>query len=106
MGLGLGGLGLGHPSGNLSAAPLLGIPIATVATVAMWDGRVGRVEGAILVLLYVGYVGAIWIRRGFSSSGISRMISIRSKPLSRVAPVTFIWSASLKACRKLRNAKP
>jgi cation:H+ antiporter len=40
----------------------LGVPITAVAVLVMWDGRVGRLEGGLLVLLYVGFVGAIWIR--------------------------------------------
>jgi cation:H+ antiporter len=39
----------------------LGLPAGVVATVTMWDGHVGRAEGALLVVLYVAYVGTIWI---------------------------------------------
>lgn len=40
---------------------LLGLPVGTAAVAFAWDGRVGRPEGATLVLLYVAYVAAIWI---------------------------------------------
>lgn len=40
---------------------LLGLPVGAVAVGSAWDGQVGRVEGSLLVLLYVGYVAAIWI---------------------------------------------
>lgn len=40
---------------------LLGLPVGAVAVGFAWDGHVGRAEGVILVLLYVGYVAAIWI---------------------------------------------
>ncbi len=39
---------------------LLGIPLGAIAAWFVWDGKVGRAEGAILVNLYVVYVGAIW----------------------------------------------
>ncbi len=40
---------------------LFGLPVGAVAVAAAWDGRVGRPEGLLLVLLYAGYVAAIWI---------------------------------------------
>ena len=40
---------------------LLGLPVAIVAVVVAWDGRVGRVEGVLLIALYVVYVASIWI---------------------------------------------
>ena len=39
---------------------LLGLPLGAVAALFAWDGRVGRVEGVVLVGLYALYVGAIW----------------------------------------------
>lgn len=39
---------------------LLGLPLGAIAAAVAWDGRVGRLEGALLVALYVGYVAAIW----------------------------------------------
>ena len=40
---------------------VFGLPVGAVAVASMWDGRVGRTEGAILVGLYIAYVAAIWI---------------------------------------------
>lgn len=40
---------------------LLALPIGAVTAAVAWDGRVGRVEGAVLVGLYVVYVAAIWL---------------------------------------------
>ena len=40
---------------------LLGLPVALVAVAIAWDGHVGRIEGALLVALYVAYVASIWI---------------------------------------------
>jgi cation:H+ antiporter len=39
-----------------------GFPIALIAAAFVWDGRVDRPQGAVLVVLYVVYIGAIWIR--------------------------------------------
>jgi cation:H+ antiporter len=39
----------------------LGLPIGAVSACLAWDGTVSRAEGLILVVLYVGYVAAIWI---------------------------------------------
>jgi cation:H+ antiporter len=36
------------------------VPVSALSLALIWDGRLSRVEGAILVLLYVLYVGAIW----------------------------------------------
>lgn len=41
---------------------LFGLPVGAVAVAIMWDGSAGRVEGAVLVGLYVAYVAAIWVR--------------------------------------------
>jgi len=40
---------------------LFGLPVGAVAVASVWDGRVGRPEGAMLVGLYIAYVAAIWI---------------------------------------------
>lgn len=37
-----------------------GLLTGIVATVLVWDGRLGRPEGAVLVLLYGVFVGTIW----------------------------------------------
>ncbi|MDQ6867727.1 MAG: sodium:calcium antiporter [Pseudomonadota bacterium] len=39
---------------------LLGVPLGAIGTWFAWDGEVGRSEGAVLVALYVLYVGVIW----------------------------------------------
>ncbi len=39
---------------------LLGLPLGAVGAWFVWDGEVGRIEGAILVALYAAYVGVIW----------------------------------------------
>ena len=39
---------------------LLGLPLGAVGCWIAWDGRVTRIEGAFLVLLYVLYVAVIW----------------------------------------------
>ena len=40
---------------------LLGVPIGAIAVAFTWDGRVERLEGVILVALYIAYVAIIWI---------------------------------------------
>lgn len=40
---------------------LLGLPLGAIGTWFAWDGSVSRVEGAILVALYLLYVAVIWI---------------------------------------------
>lgn len=40
---------------------IAGIPLGALATWLSWDGRVGRVEGAVLVAAYVCFVGTIWV---------------------------------------------
>lgn len=40
---------------------LLGLPVGATAVAFAWDGRVGRLEGLVLVATYVAYVAAIWI---------------------------------------------
>jgi cation:H+ antiporter len=39
---------------------VLGLPAGIAAVVLMWDGRVSRLDGALLLVLYVGYVATIW----------------------------------------------
>jgi cation:H+ antiporter len=41
---------------------LLALPLGVVAAVVVWNGHVGRPAGALLVMLYVAYVVAIWLR--------------------------------------------
>ncbi|MCA1702356.1 MAG: sodium:calcium antiporter [Actinobacteria bacterium] len=39
---------------------LLGLPVGATAVAFAWDGRVGRLEGLVLVIAYVAYIAAIW----------------------------------------------
>jgi len=39
---------------------LLGLPVGATAVAFAWDGRVGRLEGLLLVIAYAAYVAAIW----------------------------------------------
>lgn len=41
---------------------LLALPAGVIAVAFAWDGAVGRLEGAILVLIFVAYIAVIWIR--------------------------------------------
>ena len=40
---------------------LLGLPLGAIGTWFAWDGRVGRIEGILLVALYALYVALIWL---------------------------------------------
>lgn len=40
---------------------LLGLPLGAIGAWFAWDGEVSRVEGIVLVALYVLYVAAIWL---------------------------------------------
>jgi cation:H+ antiporter len=39
---------------------LAAVPVSVLSVLLVWDGQLSRFEGAVLVLLYVAYVGAIW----------------------------------------------
>jgi len=39
----------------------LGVPLATVAAVIAWGGRVSRAQGLVLIGLYAVYVAVIWV---------------------------------------------
>jgi cation:H+ antiporter len=41
---------------------LFALPLGVAAAAAAWNGHVGRLQGAVLVLLYVAYVAVIWWR--------------------------------------------
>jgi len=49
-------------TGTTRTYALLALPAGVVAVVVAWDGSVGRIEGAVLVLGYVAYVALIWVR--------------------------------------------
>ncbi len=38
------------------------VPVSLLSVALAWDGALSRVEGAVLVALYVGYLGVIWLR--------------------------------------------
>jgi cation:H+ antiporter len=60
--LGLGALIAPLPFGpRVRRYALLALPVGLVATVLVWDGHLGRPEGALLVGLYAAYVGLIWV---------------------------------------------
>jgi cation:H+ antiporter len=40
---------------------LLALPLGVIAAATAWGGRVSRPAGALLVVLYVGYVALIWL---------------------------------------------
>lgn len=40
---------------------LLGVPLGVLATAFVWDGSVNRLEGVVLVGLYILYVAVIWV---------------------------------------------
>jgi cation:H+ antiporter len=39
---------------------LFGLPLGAIGTWFAWDGVVTRIEGAVLIFLYLAYVAAIW----------------------------------------------
>src|SRR5690348_5511846 len=47
--------------GSVTRYALLGLPLGAIGAWTAWDGLVGPSEGALLVLLYVAYVAAIWL---------------------------------------------
>lgn len=60
--LGVGALVAPLPFGpRVLRYALLSVPLGVLATVLAWDGRASRGEGAVLVALYVAYVGTIWL---------------------------------------------
>lgn len=63
--LGVGALIAPLPFGpRVRRYALLGLPVGVISVGVAWDGRVGRGEGMVLVLLYVAYVAAIWRAEG------------------------------------------
>ena len=59
--LGVGALVAPLPFGpRVRLYGLLGLPVGAVCAAVAWGGTVSRPVGGLLVVLYVGYVGAIW----------------------------------------------
>ena len=60
--LGIGALIAPLPFGRrVLRYALLGLPLGAIGAWFAWDGMVTRVEGVVLILLYLAYVAAIWI---------------------------------------------
>ncbi|MCY7282834.1 MAG: sodium:calcium antiporter [Cyanobacteria bacterium CAN_BIN43] len=60
--LGVGALIAPLPFGKqVRRYALLSLPIGGIATAFVWDGKVDRLEGGLLVSLYILYVAIIWI---------------------------------------------
>lgn len=60
--LGIGALVSTIPFGRRALLyGLLGVPVGGMAVAFAWDGRVGRLEGLLLVATYLAHVAAIWI---------------------------------------------
>jgi cation:H+ antiporter len=61
--LGVGALVTPLPFGaQVRRYALLGLPLAIAMVLVAWDGQVGRLQGALLVGLYVAYVTVIWVK--------------------------------------------
>lgn len=59
--LGVGAVIAPLPFGrNVMRYGLLALPLGALSVGFAWDGRVGRVEGMVLVAGYVAYIAAIW----------------------------------------------
>lgn len=59
--LGIGALLAPLPFGRrVLRYALLGLPLGAIGTWFAWDGVVTRIEGAILIVLYLAYIAAIW----------------------------------------------
>lgn len=60
--LGVGALIAPLPFGKqVRRYALLSLPLGVIATVFVWDGKVDRLEGGLLVSLYIFYVAIIWL---------------------------------------------
>ena len=59
--LGVGAIVRPIPFRNAFRYAVLGLPLGVIGAWMAWDGSVSRLEGGILVLLYIAYVSTIWI---------------------------------------------
>ncbi len=69
---------------------LLALPVGVIAVAFAWDGSVGRAEGLVLVLAYVGYVALIWVKErrppSLGETGeIDEALASTDPPSSRVS---------------------
>jgi cation:H+ antiporter len=63
--LGVGAVVAPLPSGGrVRRYGLWGLPLGVVCAVVVWGGHVSRVQGGVLVGLYVVYVAVIWVLEG------------------------------------------
>ena len=80
---------------------LLGLPLGFIGAWFAWDGNVTRIDGAVLVFLYIAYVAIIWIiERKPPSSGeteeIEEAIEARSRGnAKRFGPEILLVLAAL-----------
>jgi cation:H+ antiporter len=65
---------------------LAGVPLGALAAWFAWDGRVGRVEGALLVAGYIVFVATIWMleRRPPSLGETAEVAEAAEEPSGRV----------------------
>lgn len=60
--LGVGALVADLPlAGPARTYGLLGLPLGAVAAALAWGGQLSRAEGALLVGLYIAFVGSVWL---------------------------------------------
>lgn len=78
---------------------LLGLPVGALSVAFSWDGRVARPEGAVLVVLYAGYVAAIWVaeRRPPSLGEAAELEEARDEPPRGVGREPTLVLAGLSA---------
>jgi cation:H+ antiporter len=87
--LGLGALLAPLPFGpRVRRYALLALPVGVVAAVLVWDGHLGRGEGAVLVGLYAAYVGLIWVaeRQPPALGELSELDDHDGEPQATVTP--------------------
>ncbi len=96
---------------------LLGLPLAAIGSYIAWDGRVGRAAGAVLIVLYVAYVTAIWLieKRPPALGEVGELDEIREgaeRPLRDIALVlgglvamAIGATALVEAARRLTHAE-
>ncbi|MGE5209774.1 MAG: sodium:calcium antiporter [Acidobacteriota bacterium] len=84
--LGVGALVAALPFGrSIRRYALGGLAAGAIATVMMWDGRIERVGGAVLVSGYVAFVTTIWLlERRPPSLGEARELDEELDPQGRV----------------------
>jgi Ca2+/Na+ antiporter len=83
--LGLGALLAPLPFGpRVRRYALLALPVGLVAAVLIWDGHLGRGEGALLLAAYPAFIALVlasWRRRGRH-----RWLRLQNRPPARHCP--------------------